>query len=224
MCVEKLYENSYIQILSTRKKTRSLKCGVCVYIKKYIYIFIIFFIFHVIAVFVSRTLFCNSKRLLIIPIHDLTLGQETYLLQKWWPLKNNVHLWRHLGGLYIQGSSSAGTAVSSLVAHQTTSIHQHKSAQRGANCIRRPSPFLSGQSACVWGRVWRGEEREEDWQEVWDVWEVGRVWRCVVGAGQAHKPSGRRPLCHLCHLCSCWQRLQPPSHTQIHGKRQARFP
>lgn len=44
----------------------------------------------------------------------------------------------------------------------------------------------------------------------------GRVWRCVVGAGQAHKPSGRRPLCHL---CSCWQRLQPPSHTHKYTGR-----
>lgn len=51
--------------------------------------------------------------------------------------------------------------MSSLVAYQTTSIHQHKSAQRGANCIRRPSLFLSG-GACVSERerVCRPECRE----------------------------------------------------------------
>lgn len=158
-----------------------------------------------------------SKRLLITPTYDTAVGLETYLFKKWWPLKSNVHLWRHLGRLYIQGPSSAGTAASSLVAHQTTSIHQHKSAQRGANCIRRPSPFLSGQRVCVcvrWGVQGRGKKTGLARSVGCLRSRGGRVWRCVVGAGQAHKPSGRRPLCHL---CSCWQRLQPPfTHTQTH--------
>lgn len=85
-------------------------------------------------------------------------------------LTSSVHLWHHLGSLYILGPSSAGTAASSLVDHQTTSIHQHKSAQRGANCIRRPSLFLSGLCVCLcvgkgmsgWVEL-RGEERGEDW-------------------------------------------------------------
>lgn len=107
-------------------------------------------------------------------------GHKTYMLQKGWALNNNVHPWRYLGCLYIQGSSSAGTVASILVAHQTTSIHQHKSAQRGANCIRRPSLFLTSQRVCGSGGVhalcrMTGWGREEDWREVWDVREVGEA-------------------------------------------------
>lgn len=126
--------------------------------------------------------------------YSVPRGQETHLLQKWWPSQNNVHLWRQPGSLYIQRASSAGTVASSLVAHQTTSIHQHKSAQRGANCIRRPSPFLSG--LCVWSREgWgvlcgveaRGKEQRRGLARTVGCLRSrgGRVWRWVVGVGQA---------------------------------------
>lgn len=137
-------------------------------------------------------------------------------------LTSSVHLWHQLGCLYILGPSSAGTAASSLADHQTTSIHQHKSAQRGANCIRRPSLFFSGVCGCgcvfVWSRVSVIGKRRRLVRSMGCLRSRGgRVWWCVVGAGQAHKPSGRRPLRHL---CSCWQCLRPLSHTKTHTCRK----
>lgn len=145
------------------------------------------------------------------------MAQETYLCC--WPITSPIHLWHHLGSLYILGSSSAGTAASSLVDHQTTSIHQHKSAQRGANCIRRPFPFLGGLCVCVYVRGYVG------WVELWEERRLVKesvgcwrsrgygVWRCGLGAGQPSKASGRDPLFHL---CSCWQHLRLPLQTQTY--------
>lgn len=96
--------------------------------------------------------------------------------------------------LYILRACSAGTVLSCLLAYQATSIHQHKSAQRGANCVRRPWLF-SVARVCVGER-----ERPCGWRE-----------RCLKksGSDSAVSASARRLLCHL---CSCWQRV-PSLHT-----------
>lgn len=141
-------------------------------------------------------------------------------------LTNNepIHLWHHLGSLYILGSSSAGTAASSLVDHQTTSIHQHKSAQRGANCIRRPFPFLSGLCVCVSVRVCVCQSgyvgRVEFWEERRLVKSVGcwksrgyEVWQCGLGAGQAFRQgSSFSPL----QLLAASSPPPPPFQTQTY--------
>lgn len=139
------------------------------------------------AEFVNQVTFWNSTQNIIAFCSKWLCGYrpgDLFIIEM---IKNNVHLWRQLDGLYIQQVSSAGMAAGSLVAHQTTSIHQHKSAQRGANCIRRPSLFLRGQSACVWGRVCqrRGKRRGLARSVGCLRTRGGRGWRCVVGTGQA---------------------------------------
>lgn len=102
------------------------------------------------AAFVNKTTFWNLIQKIALLFQNLIWlwARKPFYYRTDW-LTSNVHWWHHLGSLYILGPSSAGTAASSLVDQQTTSIHQHKSAQRGANCIRRPSPFLSGLCVCV---------------------------------------------------------------------------
>lgn len=153
----------------------------------------------------------------------MAVGQETDLFSKWCPLNHNAYLWRHLGGLSIQGSSSAGTAASSPVAHQTTSIHQHKSAQRGANCIRRP-PFLSG--LCVWvagcgcveeSRVdVRGKRRGLARSVGCLRSRGGRVWRC---GGSWPSPQAFRQASPLSPLQLLATSPTPFTHTHKHKYR-----
>lgn len=122
---------------------------------------------------------------------------KTSFCLEWWPKQSSVRLWRHVCRLYILRACSAGTVVSCLVAYQATSIHQHKSAQRGANCIRRPWLF-SVARACVGER-----ERACGWRE-----------RCLKksGSDSAWSPSQASPLSPVQLLAAC----PVPLHKQTH--------
>lgn len=119
---------------------------------------------------------------------------ETSFSLEWWP--QCPPLTSHVPLVYSE-SLQRGNCGELPMAYQATSIHQHKSAQRGANCVRRPWLFAVAR-ACVGER-----ERPCGWRE-----------RCLKksGSDSAWSLSQASPLSPLQLLAAC----PVPSHKQTH--------